>query len=154
VFVYDVGRLITTRDQPGITPLVQYSISNFGQTPAIVENIGAGFHEGSTPFAPKKVDDDHSLVVGPIMPPGDVRGALRELLPEPYIPENLGEVVNVDGRTYPIPKYGSDQDLLFRVIVYYRGPFSDGYKTSATWRFSRSLGYFVEFGGREYNYTE
>jgi hypothetical protein len=82
VFVFGLARLMTRGDVPGITPFVEYDVANFGQTPAIIENVGAGFYEGELPEAPLRVDDDHNLFVAPVLPPGDKREALRELYPK------------------------------------------------------------------------
>lgn len=155
VFVYGIERLMTRNDLRGLTPFVEYVVANFGQTPAILENIGAGFHEGELPVAPLRIDDDHPLYAAPILPPNEKRGELKELLPEAFIGEDLGIIVDLNKKTsHPVPKFAADQDFFFRIIVYYRGPFSDGHKTSATWRYERSLEQFVQFGGKEYNYAE
>jgi len=155
IFVFDVSRLQTSNDVPFLTPYIEYSVANYGQTPAIIENVGVQFMEGGQPLAPIKVDDDHDLFVSPVLPPGDRRRQLRERLPEPFIGEDLGIIVDLTkNTTHPIPRISPHADLFFRVIAYYRGPFSDGHKTSATWIFDKSLGHFVQYGGREYNYSE
>jgi hypothetical protein len=155
VFIFDISRLMTRDDVSALTPFVEYDAANFGQTPAIIENVGAGFHEGTLPDVPVRVDEDHNLFVSPILAPGERRKDLKELLPEAFIGENLGVIVDQErSTTHPIPKIANNEELFFRVIVYYRGPFSDGHKTSATWIYHRAQDRFVQFGGRDYNYTE
>jgi hypothetical protein len=155
IFVYGIERLMTRNDVRGLTPFVEYIVANFGQTPAILENVGAGFHQGELPTAPLRIDDDHPLFVAPILPPGEKRMELKELLPEAFVGEDLGVIVDLNkNTTHPLPKFDEDKDFFFRIIVYYKGPFSDGHKTSATWRYNRSLNQFVQFGGKDYNYAE
>jgi hypothetical protein len=58
----------------GVDPTVSfvtYSVANYGETPAIVESVGAGFD-----IAPLHVDEDHSLLVAPILAPGEKRDHL------------------------------------------------------------------------------
>ena len=41
--------------------------------------------------------------------------------------------------------------LFFRIVVNYRGPFTEGHETSACWRYDRDQGFFVN-AGQETNY--
>jgi hypothetical protein len=77
-----------------------------------------------------------------------------DIIPKAFIAEELGVIVDTEkGTTYPLPRWEDNEDLFFRVIVYYRGPFSDGHM-SATWYYHKALGHFVQYGGNDYNYTE
>lgn len=70
-------------------PFVSFIVVNHGQTPAVVENLGAGFlvHPDKAdrqPFqidALYKVDDDHTLAVDPILPSGEARTDIKDYLP-------------------------------------------------------------------------
>jgi hypothetical protein len=103
VFVFGVNKIAMNNLMAlGISPFVNYVVANYGQTPAIIENVGAGFDEGELPHVPLRVDDSHSLFVSPVLSPGDRRQDLRELLPEAFIDEDLGIVVDITtGLTRP-----------------------------------------------------
>jgi hypothetical protein len=154
VFVFGVDRLQTGNKVPAVTPFLKFSVANYGQTPAVIENVGAGFYAGEFPEAPLRVDDDHDLLVSPVLRPGEFRENLHAIIPEPFIAEGLGIIVNIEeGTTYPVPKIEPNEDLFFRVTVQYRGPFSDEHITSATWVYHKTFGHFVQYGHKDYNYT-
>jgi hypothetical protein len=155
IFVYGVSRLMTRPDVRALTPFVEFMVANYGQTPAIIENVGIEFSEGEFPHAPLRVDEDHELLTKPIMPPNEKREGLIERLPQTFIDEDLGIVVDLERQiSYPLPKISPNAELFFRVIVYYSGAFSDGHKTSACWRWHPVDHLFTQYGGRDYNYLE
>ena len=97
VFVFGVSKIaMNNLTALGISPFVNYVVANYGQTPAIIENVGAGFDEGGNlPHVPLRVDDSHSLFVSPVLSPGQYPEDLRELLPGTKIDEDLGIVVDI-----------------------------------------------------------
>jgi hypothetical protein len=62
---------------------------------------------------------------------------------------------DVDGvsNEYPIPKFNidSDDNVFFRVMIKYHGPFSEGHETEATWVYDFMFDQFVPWGGKKYN---
>jgi hypothetical protein len=100
VFVYGLSKLKTSNAVSANTPYVEYSVANYGQTPAVIENVGASFYSGTSPSAPLRVDEDHDLLTSSVLPPNDPRSGC-ELLPEAFIAEDLGIVVNLDTRRNP-----------------------------------------------------
>jgi len=117
IFVFGIDRLMTRDDVASVTPFVEYVVANYGQTPAIIENVGAGFHEGQTPDVPIRVDDDHNLFVSPILEPRERRSALKELRPEAFIAEDLGVIVDLaTSTTYPSPKLRQTKICFFALL--------------------------------------
>jgi hypothetical protein len=135
-------------------PYVKYTVANYGQTPAIIDDIGAAFD--NDPALPLRVRDDHSLLISPIMPPGEIRSDLRDELPTAV---HSGETKAVyddavrETRTIAIPKVESGEELFFRVFISYRGPFTSDHVTSACWRYLPDNNHFVQYGHREYNFV-
>lgn len=156
IFVFGVKFLETRNDVAGITPFVEYTVANYGQTPAIVLNMGASFSENQIdPGVPLRVDDDHPILVAPILEPDKVHHNLKELIPENFIPEDLGIMIDLaTGTTHPIPRIADGENLFFKVIIEYRGAFTKGHVTSACWRYSRTNNHFVQYGHADYNYEQ
>jgi hypothetical protein len=153
IYVFGVDRLLTSPQVPGLTPYVEYSVANYGQTPAVIEIVNVGFFSGHTPEIPLHVDFDHQLVISPIMPPHDRRD-LREPILEQFIGENLGVIVDLEKQTtYPLPRLTPNESLFFRVMVSYNGPFVYGYETSATWIWNQASDRFVQLNDPQYTYA-
>jgi hypothetical protein len=153
VYVFGADRLLTSPEVPALTPYVEYSVVNYGQTPAVIEIVNVGYFSGQTPEIPLRVDFDHQLVISPIMPPHDRRD-MREPILEQFIGENLGVIVDlVKQTTHPLPRLTPNESLFFRVMVSYSGPFVQGYETSTTWIWSSSVDRFVELNDPEYTYA-
>ena len=53
------------------------------------------------------------------------------------------------------PEWGvpDNSDVFFRVVIRYRGPFSAGHETSATWLCVEGSPQLIQRGGEEYNYN-
>ena len=133
-------------------PYVKYTVANYGQTPAIIDDIGAAFD--NDPALPVRVRDDHSLLISPIVPPGEIRSDLRDELPSgsAETKEVYDDAVRAT-RIIAIPKVESDEELFFRVFISYRGPFTVGHVTSACWRYLPASNQFVQYGHYEYNFV-
>lgn len=154
IFIFGVERLITSDVDVIPIPYLEYTVANYGQTPAIIDTINAGFFSGQIPEIPIQVNFDHPLVISPVLPPQDQRKNLRELLPEDFIGENLGIVVDFTTHTtHPVPRLTPNESLFFRVIITYRGPFAKDYETSATWIYSEPESRFVQLNDAQYIYT-
>jgi hypothetical protein len=155
VYVFGVKGLDFSID-PGreATPYVEYSVANYGQTPAIIRLVNAGFYESPISQFPGRVGVDHELVISPVMPPHDRRDKIPSYLPQEFIPENMGVVVDlIAGVSHPVPKIETGKMLFFRVLIGYDGPFVEGYETSALWYYAPREGHFVEWSEKAYNYT-
>jgi len=111
--VFGLSKLNTSNAVPAVTPYVEYSVANYGQTPAVIKNVSAGFDRGISPSVPIRVDDDNDPLTSSVLPPNQHRIG-RELLAEAFIAEDLGVVVNIEkGETHPIPRLTPDEELFF-----------------------------------------
>lgn len=155
VFVIGVKGILPRHDenQDGFIP---YTITNSGQTPVIIEFIGALPSLGQTPKSPAQENEDHPLVVSPIL---EARERCSDLIAEPTFWIDSGIhlmpiVQNDFGEILPtFPKIPEGESLFFWVKVSYRGPFTKGHETSACWRYDTEVCQFIRYGGEEYNYT-
>lgn len=137
---------------------LRYTVANYGQTPAVITCINLGFLSapGRSPpdEMPGRLDDiGHWLITSPVMPPQDVRRDLRVTLPEEFIGDDLGAVVDLrEGASYPVPRIKAGETLYFRMIISYDGPFSGGYETSVTWFYYDRSAAFVQLDDKRYTY--
>ena len=141
------------KNQDGYIP---YTVTNYGQTPAIIEFIGALPSLGQTPKAPNQENGDHPLVVSPIL---ETRERRDDLIAEPTFWIDSGIHLmpitkNEYGEILPtFPNIPAGKSLFFWVKITYRGPFTKGHETSACWRYDTEVCQFIRYGGEEYNYT-
>src|SRR5262249_24159686 len=66
IYVFGVDQFITSDDLPAITPYVESSVANYGQTPAVIEIANVGFFSGQIPEIPLRVDFGHDFVISPV----------------------------------------------------------------------------------------
>ncbi len=149
VFVFGVTGFKIDKVRPGgLNPHVTFSVANYGKTPAIIERVAFGFSLGAEPDDLLYADAQFSLVASPIMQAGERRDGLFCDAPE-FDPADVGWLPLPP----PSPIIHADGDLLFRVIINYRGPFTRSHETSACWRFEQGVSVnFVLLSGDEYNY--
>ena len=83
IFAFGIQRLeADTEYAGGFEPFVTYNVANYGKTPAIIENVRAGFSiSKSYPDGPTRVDETHSLLISPILEAGEKREKLLEMFP-------------------------------------------------------------------------
>jgi hypothetical protein len=151
-YIFAFGIKAAEFGRNGADVSLKYTVANYGQTPAIIRIVNAGFFEGIEPEVPLQESDDFNLYVLPVLPPSDVRN-LRSILPERFIGENFGVIVNIeDGVSYPELKVSGNQQLFFRLIIRYDGPYSQGHETSVVWLYRPHLGHFIQLNAPEYSY--
>lgn len=154
VFVYGV-KDVEPGPNENIDGCVPYVIANHGQAPAVIDRIAYSLATEKTgPGETGPAWDDHPLVVSPVLGVGVQcpckAGSVQWL-------DSGGRLVTSDDETpaAAIPEIKDKSTTwFFRVLVFYRGPFSEGHETSACWRYDRELCQFVQHGGKEYNYTK
>lgn len=153
IFAFGVNRLRVNVQVAGGRPFVTYDIANHGKTPAIVENMRASFSTGEVdPETPLRVDEDHSLLISPIMGAGEIRKKLVGQLPD-GVATTSQWAGNNDYYDIEVPNIPNAEDLFFWIRVEYRGAFSRGHESSFCWRFHKGDRLFVQHGGDEYNYV-
>jgi hypothetical protein len=160
LFVLSISS-ITYELDPGDYPMqcITYTVVNHGQTPAIIDRfrIGASV-DRLRPRPPESADDNHPLLLSPVMASGEKREHLVCYLvgeirwKEYYDPDMHGpgdEPQYPDGFT-PVLE---DGELLFLCAeIDYHGASTAGHSTSACWRYNPASYQFVQHGGDEYNY--
>jgi hypothetical protein len=151
VFAFGVGRLeADTERVGGFEPFVTISVANYGKTPAIIENVRVGFSISAThPEGPIRVDGTHDLLINPIMGAGERRDGLIEIFPT-----GIERTIVREGEVaYAIPAMDRTEDLFFRIIIEYRGAFTEGHECGSCWRYDKSTAHFVQHGHKDYNYV-
>ena len=73
IFIYNVSALLEDTEKNEF--YVSYSVSNFGNIPAIIEGawIGFEFSNAGAPPSPPLLNEDNSLLASPILAAGDRR---------------------------------------------------------------------------------
>ena len=139
---------------------VDYTVANYGAIPAILEEVFVGFvfSDRADPDMPPRIWDDHDLSTNPILAASEKRGPLSEPVPtgmDSGAPINISDEAGgfLPDRFVPDWTVPSGHDVFFRVIIRYRGPFSSGHETSATWLCERGSKQLIQRGGEEYNYN-
>jgi hypothetical protein len=159
IFVSGVNRFI--HDPETDEFFIEYTIGNYGKLPAIIVAPSIGFvvDNNSKPPRPTFTDENHEVLISPILEAGKTR-ILRE-----YLPINTGERgVFVEaamgassdgapnGRVYPNVTRTDGFELFFRAIVPYRGPFGGAYGTTVMWWYYSERATFVVRGDERYNH--
>jgi hypothetical protein len=112
---------------------VEYSIVNHGKIPAIIEEPRAGLSVSSEPQRPDRLEFSDSLVIDPILAPGDVR--LQS--------ERLEWTAFTATEDDPHAPYFGENQLWFWVVIPYRGPFSQGHEIRKCWRYDKDSFRFI-----------
>lgn len=135
---------------------VTYTVANYGETPATIDDVKIGFWFQDPDLALINVTEDHSLVVEPIMAPKERRDDLRADFPQGMVAggvtvfmDNVGEPTGIVA-AHPKAEYG---EWFCRILISYHGAFSRDHVTSACWRWSHLNSHFIQFGGEKYNYS-
>lgn len=132
---------------------IEYTVANHGPMPAIIEGAWIGFElsDRAEPGRPLLVDDSHKLATNSIMPTGD-RRRIRAFFPSNMIVDVAGEVITSGegGESLgTIPQFDVPEgnDVFFKAIIKYHGPFSEGHETGAEWIYQGGTDQFVSRGG-------
>jgi len=133
--------------RPGVTHCC-YEITNHGNKPAHMEQIIVSASLTTTGLPE----------VGVVLGPGAPGFIFKTIEPQKssntpafYGEEVVLEAINEGGMKVAESTVG---DIFLHVIVRYDGTFSSGHETSAAWKFDRVNNYFLEFGGKAYNYIK
>jgi hypothetical protein len=125
LFAFGVNQLrVNPQVGGGPEPFVTYNIANHGKTPAIVENMRAGFSTGEVhPETPTRVDEDHSLLASPIMGAGEIRRNLIQRLPVGIKTKGMWVSNNDISYTIEAPEIDNSEDLFYWITLEYHGAF-------------------------------
>lgn len=136
-----ISRLGASEEEARQDAIFIYNVSNGGNLPAVIETVSIAYgYEKAGEYPPLRIIEDHSLLRAPIVTSGQ---NIEHVLD--YIPWR-----ELD-RSDPIPEFR--QDLFFRVVIAYRGPFTRGHETSQSWRYMRSVDGFAEIPDERCSYV-
>jgi hypothetical protein len=147
IFVFGAKGFEVDPEDPDQGAFAKYQVANYGKTPAVIENVRAeiSMSDAGGPDNPMRVNDDcelfHASVVAPLFSYSLTQHESTGI--EFYRHESLAE---------PNADFGR-RELFFRVIVNYRGAFTEGHETSACWRYDQELRSFIQYGHGDYNYV-
>jgi hypothetical protein len=150
VYIYGVHRFIAGAENAG----AQYTVANFGKTPAQVTVLAAGISFAAEPLdnliVDYRDDPEHPLLVEPVLSPGDMHQRLYLKAPDNlefgHYQTGAGNVL-IDK-----PRLNPGESAFVWIQISYRGPSGDGYMTSACWRYDGLTDRLVKWGGENYNY--
>ncbi len=130
---------------------VEYTVGNYGSTPAIVSEIRIDF------LSSKEVPIDAPDVAWDNLPIFDCRVISGGAAPVSYTHD--APDLTVEGEDAPLLRYNDYEgrgpasfadpilrggfSFFFRVVILYRGPFTTNHETSACWRYDLSQNRFV-----------
>jgi hypothetical protein len=129
---------------------VKYTVANYGRMPATIEGIYGGFSVGKEQPS-DELEDAATFwrMQRPIYAPD------REQEFTALLPEDLDHEVVGAGLTQELcPTLKDGEQLFFRIVVKYRGPFSGGHMTSACWVLNDLNNRLGHFGFQKYNYEK
>jgi hypothetical protein len=160
LFVFGVARFKYAKDSEwGESAFVEYTVANYGRTPAIIEDARADFLIPGVGTIDNvgPVLEDHPLFIVPIIAPGTIRGPIEHHRwsvtnvdnPESHVELKFTRMQIEDGTEEVTPILKDKESLYFRVVLRYRGPFTKGHETSACWLYR--VGSF-EWGGKNTNF--
>jgi hypothetical protein len=110
----------------------QYSIANYGKTPARIESAFVGISAGIGPKHPDAVLGWHDFLVSPLFVSGERRDN-----PTASVPNEIQIIETADENgQYDTPVLTDGSEFFLWIIIKYSGPFSKGHETSACWRWS------------------
>lgn len=145
IFAHSVSKFHISEN---LNPAITYEVANFGKTPAIIQSAHVALENIKNNLgAVLEVDRQHTLVSAPILSAGEVRKGIEEELPA-----NMVNFITTGKGYAPDLKHG--EDLFFRVIIRYRGPFTEGHESSFCWRYNSHTNYFTPYEHENYNYTK
>ncbi|HTZ21360.1 MAG TPA: hypothetical protein VMC06_10810 [Opitutaceae bacterium] len=122
-----------------------YDVGNFGKAPAIIDNVMTGVEirdDGQVPDLLRE-NEDYRLFVSFIMKPDKQQDKISAHFSESVI------ILEKDFRF--VPQLRTDQDLFFRILIEYHGPFSAGHVTEGWWRYDVAAESFVRVNDQEHN---
>ncbi len=135
-----ISRLGAAQQEAEQDAIFIYNVSNGGNLPAVIETVSIAYgYEKDGEYPPLRMIDEHSLLRTPIL----ISGQNIEHILE-YIPWR-----ELDGSD-PTPEFR--QDLFLRVVIAYRGPFTQGHETSQSWHYVRPGDAFAEIPDERCSY--
>jgi hypothetical protein len=137
LFVFGLSG-IRSMQETAFVAQVKYRVANYGKVAGVIEGLWvlASTTRDGVPEEPLFASMDDPLLQMPILAPQERRVNY-------YL---FSEGMQFDGAQHGqglIPRIEPREDLFFKIIVAYRGPFTRGHVTTAAWRWDQNTGTFV-----------
>ena len=134
---------------------VDYTIANHGEAPAIIESVKCQFiFTKAHKEIPLSVEQDHPLIVNPIIGPGETRQNIPHLVPAGLLSADKVIYLYGNRRASMAPQERHGREFIFLIKIQYRGISSRGHVSSGLWRWNYSVSRFEAYGGEEKNYAK
>lgn len=155
LFISGVCDLFERNVEDDVWTDVDYAVVNHGEAPAIIESVQCQFlFTDGREETPITVDQNHPLIVNPIIGPGEARQSIPHLVPSGLLSDSRIVYVFGNQRGFMAPQNRSGYDFIFLVKIKYRGISSRNHESSALWRWNYGVSHFEAFGGEKENYAK
>jgi hypothetical protein len=131
LYIFNARGLNIDHDQEDPFHFLNYSVANYGKTPALVESASIGINVGVAPKQPDAVVGWHDFLVSPLFVTGERRDNPTTSVPDDI---EIGDYADENTGPFPIPWLKGEDELFFWIKIKYGGPFSKDHETSACWR--------------------
>jgi hypothetical protein len=131
LYIFNARGLNIDHDQEDPFHFLNYSVANYGKTPALVETASIGINVGVAPKQPDAVVGWHDFLVSPLFVTGERRDNPTESIPDDI---GIGEYADENTGPFPVPELEGEDEFFFWIKIKYSGPFSKDHETSACWR--------------------
>lgn len=155
VLISGGGSLVVAAQMTHIPqPAVFYSAGNYGRTPAIIENVRAGYSRNNRgrPDTPSRVEETHPVSFTRTLKADREFEYLWVAYPEDWATTDLWAEQGPIMTSIKEPAIPPGQELFLRIIINYRGAFTIVHETSICWRYDTRTHMFLSYGSNEYNY--
>jgi hypothetical protein len=159
VFAYGISG-ISHFDGDWEGPIIHYSVGNFGRMPAIVQNAEIIVARSNSGLVAREAAHPCErlpslFVIGTSGEAGCFSLAFFDYTKH-LVAERFGSEIDPRDRLRDTPTgYHlalGQPDIIIRIIITYRGPFTVGHETSSCWALRAGEAAFQQYGGTEYNY--
>ena len=149
MFVYDLSGF--KRGEEGF-PIITYSVGNYGKAAAIIERVREQMWHGDPTIMPNNDENpsepkDHPALIMRVFSADFAKDDIEYLIGD--------EEIDIGGafpnRLYP--RGESVRELYYRIIIDYRGPFTEGHRCSYCWRYDFGPGVFALMDDKRVTYS-
>jgi hypothetical protein len=135
LYIFNARGLNADYNQEDQFYFLNYSVANYGKTPALVESACIGINVGVAPKQPDAVRGWHDFLVSPLFVTGERRDNPTQSIPDDI---EIGDYADENTPPFPIPWLKGEDQFFFWIKIKYSGPFSKDHETSACWRWDNN----------------
>jgi hypothetical protein len=153
LFVVDITQFKQDKTDEFSPKWIEYGVANYGKSPAIIENIEQEIIK-TTAFSniPEFGDRDRNInFINPILP-ADITHKKKHAVPAHCVTKFVDRKDHRQEEIAPALEY--NEWLFMRIVVKYRGAFTQGHESSLCWRYDIKSNAFIPVGEEAYNYIK